>query len=262
MNPAWIETAAADLRASQETGIPIPPLVKRYPLDSLASAYQIQQVNVRHGLAVGRRIVGSKIGLTAKAVQAQLGVDHPDFGVLFADMVFGDNEEVPADLLLQPKAEAEIAFVLSRDLDQDRPSLIDVMRSIEFVAPAVEIVSSRIADWKISLVDTVADNASSAAVVLGGPVRRLDGLDLKDCRMSLTQGESLVSSGIGSACLGHPLNAVLWLARARAELGEPLRAGDLVMSGALGPMVAIGNGQVMQATIEGLGTVDVRIGPS
>lgn len=262
MSLDWIETAAAELRTAQETGVPVPPLLGRYPFEGLDSAYRVQQANVRHGLAAGRRLVGCKIGLTAKVVQAQLGVDHPDIGVLFADMVFGDNEEIPAHLLLQPKAEAEIAFVLSRDLDQERLSLVDVMRAVEFVAPAVEIVSSRIADWKIALVDTVADNASSAAVVLGGPVRRLDGLDLKDCRMTLARGEEVVSTGIGSACLGHPLNAVLWLARVRVQLGDPLRAGDLVMSGALGPMAAIDAGQAMRATIEGLGSVDVRIGTS
>jgi 2-keto-4-pentenoate hydratase len=249
--------AAEALRHAIATGTFITPLSDQYPSLDLDGAYAIQLLNTRHRAASGARIVGSKIGLTSPAVQKQLGVDQPDFGMLFDDMAFAEGLPIPMSVLQQPKIEAEVAFVLGRDLDMERPCLVDVLRAIEFALPALEIVGSRIRDWKIKLADTVADNASASAFVLGGSPRRLSQLDLRNCRMQMHldgSGEP-VSSGTGSACMAHPLNAVVWLARTMARNGVPLRAGHVVLSGALGPMAPVQAGRSYSAAIEGLGSV-------
>jgi 2-keto-4-pentenoate hydratase len=262
LDPASLERAAALLRRAADTGEFIAPLREQFPGLDGADAYAIQRLNTQHRVAAGARIVGAKIGLTSPAVQAQLGVDQPDFGVLFDDMGFGEGQPIPMAGLQQPKVEAEVAFVLGRDLDMERPTLVDVLRAIDFALPALEIVGSRIVGWNIRFVDTVADNASSSAWVIGGTPMKLDGLNLRDAAMRMTVGEagdsSEVSRGLGSACLGHPLNAVLWLARTMVAHHTPLKAGQLLLSGALGPMVAVQPGQTYTAQIDGLGSVSAR----
>lgn len=247
--------AADALRAAAESGQFIAPLSEQYPDFVLEDAYAIQQINTEHRFAQGRRRVGCKIGLTSPAVQKQLGVDQPDFGILFDDMGFDEGLPIPLSKLQQPKIEAEVAFVLGRDLDMESPGLVDVMRAIEFALPALEVVGSRIRDWKIRLVDTVADNASSSGYVLGSSPRTLAQLDLRECTMALRRNGEVASSGNGSACMGNPLNAVVWLARTMARMGAPLKAGELVMSGALGPMLEVRPGDAFAAEIQGLGTV-------
>lgn len=254
------ETLATELRAAARTGTPTAPLRDRLQSHGVAMAYEVQQINIRAALSEGRRVVGRKIGLTSRVVQVQLGVDQPDYGTLLDDMALCDGDEVSLSRVLQPKVEAEVAFVLGRDLDQHGATPGEVIRAIEFALPAIEIVGSRIANWDIKLLDTVADNASSGLFVVGNEPRRLDCLDLRRCGMTMTRRGDEVSTGTGAACLGHPVNAVTWLARKMVEMGEPLRAGDLVMSGALGPMVRAEPGDVFEAAIAGLGSVRVAFG--
>ena len=203
----------------------------------------------------GERRVGAKIGLTSRAVQENFGVYQPDFGVLIDDMAVGDGVEVAIDRLLQPRVEAEIAFVLGADLPEERVTTVDLIRAVDHVLPAIEIVDSRIAGWDISIVDTVADNASSGLFVLGTTPRRLADVDLRLCGMVLEHAGEPVSVGAGAACLGNPLHAVEWLAGTMARAGDPLRAGDVVLSGALGPMVPVTPGAAYEARISGLGSV-------
>ncbi|MEM9840390.1 MAG: fumarylacetoacetate hydrolase family protein [Pseudomonadota bacterium] len=251
-----IDQAAATLREAY-TGDLVDPL-RGQLLHSLDNAYAVQTANTAFWTQAGRKVSGRKIGLTSKAVQHQLGVDEPDFGVLFADMERDESEEIAVADLQQPKIEAEIAFVLGDDLKIERPSLLDVIAVIDYALPAFEVVSSRIKDWDIKIVDTVADNASAGVYVLGGAPRLITDLDLHGCRMALKKGEETVSEGVGRACLGNPLIAVRWLARVLVERGSPLRAGDVILSGALGPMVPVQEGDVMTAEIEGLGEVTAR----
>lgn len=259
MSAQQIIEAADRLSDATLTGAPCDPVRDLIGLD-LKAAYEVQFLNTRRAVEGGRRLVGRKIGLTSRAVQQQLGVDQPDFGVLFADMEYGDGEEVPFARLLQPKAEAEVAFVLKSDLAAPDVTPTEVWRAIDYVAPAIEIVGSRVKNWDIRISDTIADNASSGVYVVGGPIRRLDDMDLAGVGMVLERNAVAASFGGGAACLGNPLTAVLWLARTCARLGTPLTAGDVVLSGALGTMVPVAPGDVLEARIAGLGSVKVSIG--
>ncbi len=251
---------ARRLREAGENRVPIPPIRDEFPEGDLDAAYAVQNVNTQHWIRQRRRPVGRKIGLTAKTVQKQLGVDQPDFGILFADMALGDSEEIATDRVLQPRVETEVALVLEHDLKQEQPTVADVIRATAYALPAIEVVDSRIAGWDISILDTIADNASSGLFVLGGPPRRLAGLDLRLCGMVMECDGDQISVGAGVACLGNPLNAAAWLARKMVEVGMPLQAGDTIMTGALGPMVPAGPGKVVEARINGLGSVRAVFG--
>ena len=255
------EALAQRLRDAYAGGAVAPLRDGLEPTD-VVGAYAVQELNTRFWEAQGRRIVGRKAGLTAKAVQAQLGVDQPDFGVLFDDMRVADGGALAPALCLQPKAEAEIAFVLAADLPSPTTTPEEVAAAVASVHAAIEIVDSRIADWKITFADTVADNGSSAFFVLAEAGVPLAGLDLPGAAMEMTFDGAVVSTGSGAAALGNPLNAAAWLAQTLATRGEPLRAGDILLAGALGPMVALQPGVRVEARVAGIGTCSFTYGES
>lgn len=250
--------AADNLFEASRTGRPCAPVRELFAAGDIKSAYSVQRINTARAVAAGRRIVGRKIGLTSAAVQSQLGVDQPDFGVLFADAAIPDGGIITNGRVLQPKLEAEVALVLRADLAYQEPTVADVLRAVDFALPAIEVVDSRIANWDIDIVDTVADNASSGLFVLGGAPMVLNGTDLRDVSMSLYRNGELVSRGRGTDCLDGPLNAAVWLAATLAAADDPLRAGDIVLTGALGPMVSVSAGDRFEAQLSGLGSVRVR----
>lgn len=250
---------ARRLRAAYSGGAVSPLRDGLDPVD-VEGAYAVQTINTRFWEAQGRRIVGRKAGLTATAVQRQLGVDQPDFGVLFGDMQIVDGGVLDPALALQPKAEAEIAFVLGADLPDPATTPDMVAAAVATVHTAIEIVDSRIADWKISFADTVADNGSSAFFVLAKEGKPLSGLDIYSAGMVMEINGAIVSLGAGAAALGHPLNAAAWLAQTLASRGEPLKAGDILLAGALGPMVALAPGDVVRAIVGGLGEASFTFG--
>jgi len=250
-----VRALAARLREAEATRQTIAPVRGEIALDDITTAYAVQQSNVDSRVAAGERIVGRKIGLTSLAVQKQLGVDQPDFGTLFAGMAVGDSEPMSLARLIQPKVEAEIALVLERDLRHEKHTLVDILRASAYALAAIEVVDSRIQNWDIRFVDTVADNASSALFVLGSRPVPLADIDLSACAMTLSRDSEVLSRGEGAACLGNPLNAAVWLADRMAQLGTPLCAGDVVLTGALGPMVAVTRPGTFAAHIEGLGAV-------
>jgi 2-keto-4-pentenoate hydratase len=250
-----VDEAAGRLSAAMAAGTPCPPIRDLIDPGDVAAAYRVQERLVAARIAAGARPIGRKIGLTSPAVQAQLGVDQPDFGTLLDDMLVGQDEPVAAGRLLQPRIEGEIAFVLGADLTAPDPSVEEVASAVAYARPALEIVDSRIAGWDISLADTVADNASSGLFVLGDPAVPLSDLDTVAVTMELRRNGEVVSTGSGAACLGDPLIALQWLARTAVRFGQPLRAGEVVLSGALGPMVAVRPGDVYTARMTGLGEV-------
>ncbi len=229
-----------------------------FEADDIESAYQVQEANVRRALADGRRVSGRKIGLTSEAVQSQLGVDRPDFGVLFTDMCFASGLDVPIGAMISPRAEAEVALVLGKDLAGGPFSVVDVIAATAFALPAIEVVDSRVIDWDINILDTVADNASCGAYVVGTRPVALSELDLLSLEMSMTLNDDPASTGSGAACLGNPLHAAVWLANTVDRLGSPLRAGECVMTGALGPMFSVAPGDSVEAHMGTLGSVAAR----
>ncbi|MAB14331.1 fumarylacetoacetate hydrolase family protein [Parvibaculum sp.] len=242
---------------SRRTGLCIPPLSLTYGLSDVDEAYRVQEINTRRRIDEGARRVGRKIGLTSKTVQAQLGVDQPDFGVLFDDMQFASGETLPMKRLMQPRIEAEIAFVLEHDLVEPNTSWSALEGAIGYAVAAAEVVDSAIADWKITLADTIADNASCGLFVLGEQERKLGDFDPRLCSMVLSRNGEEVSVGTGAACLGHPLRAVKWLADMSVRLGDPLRRGEIILSGALGPMVDVAPNDTFTIEVGGFGALTV-----
>lgn len=255
-----IEEAAAQLRGAATSLTPCSPIRTIVGTETdLEVGYRIQEHNTNAAIADGRRVTGRKIGITSKAVMEQIGVDEPDFGTLFADMEYGDGVPIESGRLLQPRAEAEVALVLEHDLDLGEHSFGDIIRCTAYALPSIEIVDSRIADWDIRIVDTVADNASCGVYVIGGRPVPLHDVDLRTIPMRLEIDSETVATGEGAACLGHPLHAARWLADQMSQRGTPLRAGDVVMTGALGPMRPLEPGNTVEADFGPLGTVTTHL---
>jgi 2-keto-4-pentenoate hydratase len=256
-----VEEAARRLWEAGVARTPCAPVRDLIGTDDLARAYAVQERNRARRVAAGARPVGCKVGMTSVAVQRQLGYDQPNYGTLFADREVPDGEVAPADRLLQPRAEAEVAFVLGRDLDRAALTITDVTRAVAYAVCAIEIVDSRIRGWDIRATDSIADNASCGLFVLGGRPRRITDVDLVLCGMVSRLNGRVCSVGVGGASLGNPLAALLGLARAVAAAERPLREGDVVLSGALGPMVPLAGGDWFEAEIGGFGSVRVALPP-
>jgi len=255
MNARNINRAAHRLALAAASRVPCPPIRDLIDQNDLEAAYAVQQTIASERAATGAHITGRKIGLTSTAVQQQLGVDQPDFGVLFADMAYPDAAHIRIAQFLQPRVEAEIAFVLSADLADGPLDAPQIRAAVAYATAALEICDSRIARWDISLADTVADNASAGGYVLGNERVSIATFEPADVEMSMTIDGVEVSTGAGAACLGSPLNALGWLARVAREFGNPLTSGQVILSGALGPMAAVPSGGRVCATLSGLGTV-------
>jgi 2-keto-4-pentenoate hydratase len=252
-----ISAAVERLALAQETRVPCAAVRDLIGTDDLPAAYAVQQGLVQRRLAGGATVVGRKIGATSEAVQNQLGVDQPDFGYLLDEMDVSDQHPISMRTLVQPRVEAEVAFVMAADVDlpEDEITIEAVRDRVAVALPALEIVDSRIEGWDIGFTDTVADNASSGLYVVGREGRSLDELEPRDVVMSLSINGEVRSSGNGAACLGDPLEALRWLAVQCTRFGDPLRAGHLVLSGALGPFVPFAPGDEVEASISGFDTL-------
>lgn len=236
----------------------IDPLTQRHPHIGVEAAYAVQRRLIDRRHACGARTVGKKIGVTSKAVMNMLGVAQPDFGLLLDDMVHGEGECLPMSRFIQPKIEGEIAFVLKRALQGPGITAADVLSATEGVMACFEIVDSRIKDWKIKIQDTVADNASCGAFVLGSRLVDPRGLDLVTCGMVLEQNGEVAVTGAGAATMNSPVNAVVWLANTLGRWGVGLGAGEVILSGALGAMVTVRPGDAFHLRIGGIGACSVR----
>jgi 2-keto-4-pentenoate hydratase len=256
-----IDAAARTLREARNQRRQCAPISSSCRIATVDEAYAVAAINMAARLAAGARVTGKKIGLTSRAVQSQLGVDQPDFGVLFDDMEFLDRATLPTGRLMQPKVEAEIAFVVARDLAfSGAPSFGEFIAAIDHALPAIEVVDSAIENWKITIADTIADNASAALYVLGDQPIALGAVQLAEVAMTLRLNGEIVSRGQGSACLDHPLRAAYWLACEMAARGETLRAGEIILSGALGPTAPVKANDAIEADFGTFGRVACQFG--
>jgi 2-keto-4-pentenoate hydratase len=253
-----IQELARRLLGAEESRRPIAPLTEEYAELQIEDSYSVQLAIIEAKRARGAIVVGKKAGVTSKAIQEMFGVDEPDFGHLLDDMIVAEGDSIKCSTLIQPKAEPEIAFILDKDLRGPGISAADVLAATKYVLPVLEIIDSRIVDWKIKLPDTVADNASCGKVVIGGSVRRVDQLDLRLVGVVLEKNGEIVATGAGAAVLGNPANAVAWLANKLATLDQGLKAGELILPGSLTAAVAVKAGDHVRATFDHLGSVSMK----
>jgi 2-oxopent-4-enoate/cis-2-oxohex-4-enoate hydratase len=258
ISPEQIVTLGDQLFAALQNRVAIAPLTDSYPDMSIEEAYRIQLRMIERRLETkGERIVGKKIGVTSQAVMDMLDVRQPDFGHLLASMDLPEREPLPMDRLIAPRAEGELAFRLSHDLTGPGVTAQDVLAATEYVVPCFEVVDSRIRDWQIRIQDTVADNASAGMFVVGAAMADPRRLDLALVGMTVTKNGEIVGTGTGAAALGHPANAVAWLANTMGALGIGLKAGEIILSGALSGLVPLQCGDVLSMTMGGIGGVSL-----
>ena len=251
-------TAAKELLAAYSSREPIEPLTSTYDDLTLEDAYAIQLLQIDELTAAGRTIKGHKVGLTSAAMQKMLGVTEPDYGHLLDDFFYLEHMPIPVDRFIQPRIEPEIAFVLKKPLRGPGVTVHEAIAAIDFVLPALELVDSRIRDWKIGLFDTIADNASSGAVVLGSTPTDVTAVDLRLAGGTFHRNGQVVGTGAGGAVLGSPLNSLVWLANTVGARGITLEAGHVVLPGSICAMVPVAAGDTFTATFAGLGSVTAR----
>lgn len=249
---------AQELAAVYAGATPVSPLTERHPDIDLDDAYRIQELQVEQWLAEGRTIRGRKIGLTSKAMQRQLGVTEPDYGVLLDTFFYAENSQVDASAFTQPRIEPELAFILGKDLRGPGVNVADVIDATAWVVPSLEIIDSRIADWKIGYFDTVADNASSGGVVLGSTPRHIDDVDLRMQGVNVFINGELTATGAGAAALGSPLNSIVWLANVLGERGVTLEAGQVILPGSVTKAITVNPGDTVSADFAGMGSLSVH----
>lgn len=249
------ESLAADLAEAERTRVPIGPLTAAHPEIDVVDAYEIQLINIRRRVAGGARIVGHKVGLSSEAMQQMMGVDEPDYGHLLAEMEVFSDRPVPAGRYLYPRVEVEVGFILADDLPGEGCTEDDVLAATAAYAPAIELIDTRITEWKIGLCDTIADNASSAGFVLGP--ERVSPKDVDICGIDavLTRNGEVVAQGRSDAVLGNPVTAVAWLARKVDSFGVRLKAGDIVLPGSCTRAIDVRAGDDFVAEFAGLGSV-------
>ncbi|WP_156288911.1 2-keto-4-pentenoate hydratase [Oceanobacillus salinisoli] len=253
-----IESHAKHLANAWRNQEGVQPLTELDPDLSIDEAYYVQLHTIREYVESGQRISGKKIGLTSKAVQEMLGVTEPDYGHLLDNMEVKNNGEISFNRVLQPKVEGELAFILKEDLAGPNVTAFDVLQATDVIVPALEIVDSRIKDWKITLEDTVADNASSGLYVLGGTPKKVTDIDIKQIGMAIYKNGELQNTGVGAAALGDPAKCVAWLANKLANYDIILKAGEVILSGALSAMIEAKPGDHFYAKFAELGEVRVR----
>lgn len=250
--------AAGQLRSAWENGRAGEPVRDHFTADDAESGYMIQACNDRVWQAQGRRRVGRKLALTSKAIQQQFGMSQPCYGTLYADMVQAEGTDIVRRALSEQRVETEIAVVLKQDLTREQHTIVDIIAACDYLLPAFEIVDSRVSGWNVKSCDFIADNTSASLVVLGTKPVRLTEVDITRCQMTTRRGDSVVSEGSAAACMGHPLAALQWLADELVRAGNPLRAGEFVITGALGPAIPAAPGDIFTAEISGLGQVMTR----
>jgi len=260
MNVDDIGAAAAVLAAAERDLDPVPPLTTTFGAITPDEAYEIQLVNIRRRLDAGATIAGLKVGLTSLAMQTLMGVYEPDYGHLLDDMIRPSGSTIPVASLCQPRVEVEVAFVLGRPLRGPGCTVDDVLAATDYITGSIEVIDSRIADWKLSLPDTIADNASSGLVVLGGERHQPAEIDLRRNGVVLTRNGQLIETGAAGAVLGNPAIAVAWLVDKFASLGTSLEAGAVVMPGSCTAAVPVEAGDRFEAEFDHLGTVTVDFG--
>jgi 2-keto-4-pentenoate hydratase len=253
-----IKEYAALLADAEKTGVGTNPLTILAPSLSVTEAYHIQLENIQMKVEQGQKIIGKKIGLTSLAMQKLLGVDEPDYGHLLDSMEVTNGGTISIEKVLQPKVEAELAFVLKKDLIGPNVTTLDVLQATDYIVPALEIVDSRVKDWKIKLPDTIADNASSGFYVLGERKAKVDEINLELLGMVLSKNNEIVNTGVGAAALGNPATCVAWLANKLSEFGIPLKAGEIILSGALSAAADAQAGDTFSARFAHLGEVKVH----
>ncbi len=255
MDDATRDEAAAALAGAYVTGKPVPPLTQTYGDLTLEDAYAVQLRQVERFVAAGRTVKGHKVGLTSAAMQRLLGVHEPDYGHLLDDFFYLEHEPIPVERFLQPRIEPEVAFVLKRALRGPGVTAHEALAAVDFVLPALEIVDSRIENWRIALLDTIADNASSGAVVLGSTPTQVHEMDLRLVGAVMTRNGVVVGTGAGGAVLGSPLGTLVWLANTLGARGVTLEAGHVILPGSVCAMVPVEAGDSVTATFAGLGSV-------
>ncbi len=259
MNKQQIKQCGDELFDAMMTQQTLVPFTQRFAKISIEDAYNISQRMIERRLIAGEKIVGKKIGATSQAVQQMLNIDQPDFGFLTDSMAYNDAQNIPiSELLIQPKAEGEIAFILKKDIMGPGVTNADVLAATDYIAPCFEVVDSRIENWNIKIEDTVADNASCGLYVLGDDTVSPEHFDFVNCEMTVEKNGVVISTGKGSAALGNPVNCVTWLANTLGDFDIGLKVGDVILSGSLVPLEPIQAGDNMRVSISGIGTASVN----